>query len=76
MPKKKPIKGKPKVHEELEGLEIMINEFGEITGNFNIDNINEFLNEKTKDKKLKDRRDNKKDEPKQSKKKRKSKKKK
>ena len=52
MPKKKPKKGKPEVHEELEGFDIKINEFGEIISNFSVDKINEFLDENVDDKKL------------------------
>jgi hypothetical protein len=52
MPKKKPKKGKPEVHEELEGFDIKINEFGEIVSNFSVEKINEFLDENVKDKKL------------------------
>jgi hypothetical protein len=55
MPKKKPKKGKPEVHEELEGFDIKINEFGEIISNFPVDRINEFLNENLEDKKLKEK---------------------
>jgi hypothetical protein len=54
MPKKMKIKGKPELHKELEGLEIKINEFGEISGNLDIDKLNKFLNEKVDDKKLRD----------------------
>ena len=45
MPKKKPKKGKPEVHDELKGFDIRINEFGEIIANFEVDKINKFLNE-------------------------------
>lgn len=55
MPKKKPKEGQPEVHEELKGFEIKINEFGEIISNFEVDKINEFLNENVDDKKLRDR---------------------
>ncbi len=55
MPKKKPKKGKPEVHEDLKGFDIRINEFGEIITNFEVDEVNEFLNEKVDDKKLRDR---------------------
>ena len=48
---------KPKVASELDGFDISINTFGEITTNTNIDKINEFLNEKVDDKKLRDRDD-------------------
>ena len=46
MPKKKPLKGKPETHKDLEGLEIKINEFGQIITNYEVDNINSFLDEK------------------------------
>ena len=54
MPKKKPTKGKPEVHEELSGFDIKINEFGEIVSSYNVDKINEFLNENVDDKKLRE----------------------
>lgn len=53
MPKKMKKKGKPIVHKELEGFDIKVNEFGEIQGNFNIDELNAFLNKNVDDKKLK-----------------------
>ena len=40
MPKKKPKKGKPEVHDDLKGFDIKIDEFGEIKSNLNIDKIN------------------------------------
>ena len=52
MPKKKPKKGKPEVHDDLKGFDIRINEFGEIITNFEVDKVNEFLNENVDDKKL------------------------
>ena len=54
---KKPEKeqNKPKVHKDLSGFEISINQFGEIKSNMNIENINEFLNKNVDDKKLADR---------------------
>ncbi|MEM9820435.1 MAG: hypothetical protein AAF985_05165 [Bacteroidota bacterium] len=52
MPKKKPKKGNPEVHEELKGFNIKINEFGEIVSSFDVDKINEFLDENVEDKKL------------------------
>lgn len=55
MPKKMKKKGKPIVHKELDGFDIKVNEFGEIQGNFNIDQLNEFLNKNVEDKKLKTR---------------------
>ena len=57
MPKKKPKKGKPEVHDELKGFEIEINEFGEIISNLEVDKINKFLNKNVEDKKLVDRSD-------------------
>lgn len=48
---------KPKVAEELSGFDIEIDSFGEIKANMNIDKINEFLNKKVDDKKLRDRDD-------------------
>lgn len=52
MPKKKKKKGDPEVHEELEGFDISINEFGEIKTTFGVDKLNTFLNENVEDKKL------------------------
>ncbi|WP_242926323.1 hypothetical protein [Pontibacter vulgaris] len=51
---KKEDKGKKKarVHKDLEGFEIKVNPQGEITSNYNIDQINEFLNKNVEDKKL------------------------
>ena len=55
MPKKKPQKGKPEVHDDLKGFDIKINEFGEIVSNVKVDQLNEFLDENVEDKKLTDR---------------------
>ena len=52
MPKKMKKKGKPVVHEELDGFNIKINEFGEMETTVPIDRLNSFLNEKVEDKKL------------------------
>lgn len=57
MPKKKPKKGKPEVHDDLKGFDIKINEFGEIISNVKVDKLNEFLDENVEDKKLVDRED-------------------
>ena len=57
MPKKKPLNGTPTVHKELTGFNIKINEFGQITSNVKVDQLNDFLNEKVQDKKLVDRND-------------------
>jgi hypothetical protein len=50
-------KPKPKVHKELQGFDISIDQFGEIKSNMNIEKINEFLNENVDDKKLAERED-------------------
>lgn len=60
---KKPVKSKPKVdpdkkarvHKELEGFEIGVNPLGEITSNYSIEQINQFLGRHVRDKKLVDR---------------------
>ncbi|GAB2597324.1 hypothetical protein [Spirosoma areae] len=60
MAKKKPNpdeNDKPRVHKELEGFDIQINSFGEITTSFDIDRINQFLNKTVDDKKLRHRTD-------------------
>lgn len=43
---------KPKVHKDLQGFEVSIDQFGEIRSNMNIEKINEFLNKNVDDKKL------------------------
>lgn len=48
---------KPKVHKDLSGFEVSINQFGEIKSNMNIESINEFLNKNVDDKKLAERDD-------------------
>ncbi len=48
---------KPKVHKELDGFNISIDSFGEIKSNIQIDKLNQFLNQKVDDKKLRDRDD-------------------
>jgi hypothetical protein len=53
---------KPRVNKELEGLEIRIDSFGEISNSLSIDKINEFLNKNVDDKKLRNRDDLNKDE--------------
>ncbi len=57
MPKKKPKEGKPQVHEDLQGFEMKINEFGQIITNTPVEKLNKFLNKNVEDKKLKDRDD-------------------
>ncbi len=62
MAKKKKEDKDPKVHDELEGFNININEFGQIVTNFEVDKLNDFLDENVEDKKLKDRDDLKQEE--------------
>jgi len=45
------------VHKDLDGFDIQINSFGEITTSFDMDRINQFLNKNVDDKKLRDRED-------------------
>ncbi|MDC1369985.1 hypothetical protein N8301_05215 [Cyclobacteriaceae bacterium] len=56
MKKKRKLKEhkQPQVHEKLKGFELKIDKFGEIKSSLNIDQINQFLNENVKDKKLND----------------------
>jgi hypothetical protein len=63
-------KPKPRVHKELSGFDIKIDQFGEIQSNMNIEKINEFLNQNVEDKKLAERDDY--EEMKKTKKKKKS----
>jgi len=48
---------KPKTHDDLQGFDIRINEFGEIVSSYSVEKLNEFLNKNVEDKKLKDRKD-------------------
>jgi hypothetical protein len=60
MAKKKPAKKekeRPTVNKELEGFDIHINKFGEITTAYDLDKINDFLDKNVEDKKLKHRDD-------------------
>ena len=50
---KKPLLSKKsKVHPDLGELKLEISQFGEITGNLDVDSINDFLNNNLEDKKL------------------------
>ena len=60
MAKKTTKKKAPKVHDELKGFNININEFGEIQTNLNVEKLNDFLNKNVDDKKLRGLED---DEP-------------
>ncbi|MFN8335229.1 MAG: hypothetical protein U0U09_08860 [Cyclobacteriaceae bacterium] len=59
-------KKKPRVHKDLQGFEVSVNQFGELNASMSIDKINEFLNKNVEDKKLVDRDES--DEPKTKKK--------
>jgi hypothetical protein len=48
---------KPRVHQDLHGLEVSIDQFGELRANMDIEKINEFLNKNVDDKKLAERDD-------------------
>lgn len=54
--KSKPTDKQPKVHDELKGFDIKINTFGELSSNMNIERLNQFLNEKVDDIKLRDQK--------------------
>ncbi|NML66866.1 hypothetical protein HHL22_16800 [Hymenobacter sp. RP-2-7] len=53
-PKQKPAEPekKARVHKDLEGFEIGVNPLGEITSNYSIEQINEFLGRHVRDKKI------------------------
>jgi hypothetical protein len=48
---------KPRVHQDLSGLEVSIDQFGELKSSMDIEKINEFLNKNVDDKKLAERDD-------------------
>jgi len=50
-------KPKPKVHKELHGFDVTIDQFGEIRSNMDIEKINDFLDKNVDDKKLAERDD-------------------
>ena len=54
---KKEKKQKSKVHKDLEGLNVEIDNFGKIKTNIDVDEINKFLNKNVDDKKLRERED-------------------
>ncbi len=54
--KSKTTEKQPKVHEELKGFDIKINAFGELNSSLGIERLNQFLNEKVDDIKLRDRK--------------------
>ncbi len=57
MGRKKKNNAVAKVHKELDGLDLHINEFGEIISNIDIEKVNNFLNKNVPDKKLINRYD-------------------
>lgn len=59
--------GKPRVHKDLSGLEISVNQFGEIKSNMDIEKVNEFLDKNVEDKKLTEREETLKKEKKKKK---------
>ncbi len=48
-------KEKPEIQKEVKGLELKINEFGEVVSNVPTEKLNEFLDDNLEDRKLKDR---------------------
>jgi hypothetical protein len=50
-------KKKPRVHKDLHGFEVSINQFGELNSNMDIEKINAFLDKNVDDKKLAERND-------------------
>ncbi|MEJ7643201.1 MAG: hypothetical protein WKF87_01285 [Chryseolinea sp.] len=50
-------KPKPRVHKDLQGLDITIDQFGEIKANMDIEKLNDFLDKNVDDKKLAERDD-------------------
>ena len=45
----------PEIHDDLKGIDIKINEFGEIISSYSVDKLNSFLDDNVEDKKPKDR---------------------
>lgn len=50
--------GKPRVHKDLSGFEVSIDQFGELKSNLAIEKLNEFLDKNVDDKKLTERDEN------------------
>ena len=44
-----------KVHQDLQGFDVKVNRFGELTSSVDVDRLNAFLNKNVEDKKLLDR---------------------
>lgn len=49
---KKKQETKARVHQELQGFDVKVNRFGELTSSIDVDRLNAFLNENVEDKKL------------------------
>ncbi len=56
MAEEKSKKKAPKKSKKVESLNMGINEFGELTTNINLDEINQFLNKNVDDKKLNEKK--------------------
>ncbi|MFN3839074.1 MAG: hypothetical protein ACK4RF_00060 [Cyclobacteriaceae bacterium] len=56
-PPKKRVSKKPRVHKDLEGFEVSIDQFGELKSNMDIEKLNAFLDKNVEDKKLAERDD-------------------
>jgi len=48
-------KEKPEIQDKVKGLELKINEFGEVVSSVPTEKLNEFLDDNLEDRKLKDR---------------------
>ncbi len=55
LPSKK--QGKPRVHKDLDGFELAIDQFGELKSNMKIEKLIDFLDKNVDDKKLAERED-------------------
>lgn len=42
----------PRVHDDLKGFDLRVNEFGELVSTLNVDRLNDFLDRNVDDKKL------------------------
>ncbi|MCK6617218.1 MAG: hypothetical protein L6Q51_06215 [Cyclobacteriaceae bacterium] len=56
-PSKKVPAKKPRVHKDLQGFEVSIDQFGELKSNMDIEKLNAFLDKNVEDKKLAERDD-------------------
>jgi hypothetical protein len=58
MKKKKKKIEEAQVNPELKGLDIRVNEFGEIVSNISVERLNDFLDRNVIDKKLEEKKEN------------------